>query len=94
MHDHVGRQPSRTDVRLSDEHASCQEPMIRTNASFGGHHKQHHDGFITIGGMAPDRVTFARGSRRDGVGRRLPMEDAHRLSPRHRHGSHDPRGSS
>jgi hypothetical protein len=59
----------------------------------GGHHKQHHDGFITIGGMAPDRVTFARGSRRDGAGRRLPMEDAHRLSPRH-HGSHDPRGWS
>jgi hypothetical protein len=59
----------------------------------GGHHKQHHDGFITIGGTAPDRVTFARGSRRDGAGRRLPMEDSE-LAPPPRRKVGDPRGSS
>lgn len=39
-----------------------------------GHHQQHHDGFITIEGRAPDQVRFHRGSLRDGAGHRLPME--------------------
>jgi hypothetical protein len=55
----------------------------------GGHHKQHHDGFITIGGTAPEQLTIARGSRRDGAGRRLPMDDAPPMTS-----SRDPRGSS
>jgi hypothetical protein len=59
----------------------------------GGHHKRHHDGFITIGGSAPDQLTFAIGSRRDAVGRRLPMEEAQPMVPLRR-SSRDPRGSS
>lgn len=39
-----------------------------------GHHKQHHDGVLTIGGRAPDQLTFHTGSR-FAAGRRLPMDE-------------------
>jgi hypothetical protein len=56
------------------------------------HHKQHHDGWITIEGRAPDQLRFSHGSRRDGAGRRLPMDDAarRRCSATHvGHAEHD-----
>jgi hypothetical protein len=39
-----------------------------------GHHKAHHEGFITIGGRAPDYLTFHHGSRSIG-GHRAAMDD-------------------
>ena len=38
------------------------------------HHKEHHDGLITISGTAPHDVIFNRGSAWLGSGRRLPVD--------------------
>jgi hypothetical protein len=54
-----------------------------------GHHTKHHDGVITIGGRAPDQLRFARGSRRDGGGRRLPMDDDPSFAMTHVGRAHD-----
>jgi hypothetical protein len=56
------------------EHGGTSEPS-NLILLCDGHHTKHHDGFITIGGRAPDQLSFVRGNRRDGAGRRLPMDD-------------------
>jgi hypothetical protein len=43
------------------EHGGTHEPS-NLLVLCGGHHDQHHQGFLTIGGRAPDRLTFHRGS--------------------------------
>jgi hypothetical protein len=50
------------------EHGGTHDPS-NLLVLCGGHHDLHHDGFMTIGGRAPDRLTFHLGSRWDRGGR-------------------------
>jgi hypothetical protein len=50
------------------EHGGTNDPS-NLLVLCGGHHDLHHQGFITIGGHAPDQLTFHAGSRWEASGR-------------------------
>jgi hypothetical protein len=55
------------------EHGGTHDPS-NLLVLCGGHHDLHHDGFITIGGQAPDALTFRWGSQWDRTGR-VPIDE-------------------
>jgi hypothetical protein len=74
------------------EHGGTHDPS-NLLVLCGGHHDLHHEGHITIGGRAPDRVTFHSGSRWEASGRVTIGEDSVIPLMSTTSGPDDPRGS-
>jgi hypothetical protein len=73
------------------EHGGSNDPS-NLLVLCGGHHDLHHEGFITIGGHAPDGLTFHSGSRWEASGR-VPIGPDSVIPLMSRRRPHDPRGS-